>query len=142
LPKKYISILLEEVDYKDCSECCEGVEMEQKDLTMARILSTVFIMTIFVLMMIGSGAFFELEGDIEVGPFIILPILGLLFILVAPKISSFIGDARTRHIVFLVIVDTGVIMGFALSFLSGEPHWVLGLGTLAILFYIAKWPKA
>jgi len=141
LPKKYIHFLLEALDYNVHSEWSK--RMEQKDLTMGRILSAVFIMTIFVLMMIGSGAFIELEGDLEeVGPLIVLPILGLLFILVAPKISSFIADSRARHIVFLVLVESGVIMGFALSFLSGQPHWVLGLGTLAILFYIAKWPKA
>ncbi len=77
---------------------------------------------------------------------LVLGALAVINILSASAISRAICKTQNsiEHssiIVEYAIRESGAVLGFVLSLLSGDLNWVLGLGGLALAIGILKFPK-
>jgi len=131
-----------------------------KALLLLQILTAVFVGTFIIFMIVPFLLELPLHEEVDRTLVLILFSIGLVEMIIFPAIvpmffkvsaSSTSADATplqavlsgllTRTVLILVCRETGVILGFVASFMSGEPQWVLALGTLGIVLIIfLDWP--
>lgn len=113
-----------------------------------KIIAGAMLMSILVL--VGVGCFIASKGTIEsntLDPNLLNILTGIaaILILFASSASKMVatgdGAKMTGVIVGYALREAGTIIGLALTFLSGDMNWVLGLGGLAFAMGVVNFPK-
>lgn len=120
------------------------------------ILHFAFVLSVLILIGVGFTVAPDLSTT-EVGDDgllkIILPALGVGLVAASFVVKKLLlnaaaasggtkgaGIVLTAFIIALALRESGAIMGFALTMMSGETDWVVYLGGLAIAAIIVDWP--
>lgn len=122
------------------------------DKKIIHIISFAFVVTVAVLMFVASTRPPEEAAGSDLSQ-VLYPV-ALIELLLGVGIAKFwrgslkpgaqgaeVSQFFTRHLVSLVLIESCAILGFAMTFMSGDQSPVRALGAASILGIIAVWPR-